>query len=53
MALAASLRLNCAKAGLTARVKSDARAKPREIFIQTSSMNTARQWAAQNCAFDL
>jgi len=44
--------LNCAKAGLAARVRSDASAKPREIFIQTSSMNTARQWAAKNCALD-
>jgi hypothetical protein len=49
MALAASPKLNCAKAGLAARDMSDASAKPREIFIQTSScvMKNARLASAK------
>jgi hypothetical protein len=37
IALAASFRLNCAKAGLADRANSEASAIPHEIFIQTSS----------------
>ncbi|MNP34604.1 hypothetical protein D3C76_1279000 [compost metagenome] len=49
MALTASPKLNCAKTGLAARVRSDASAKPREIFIQTSScvMKNARLTGAK------
>jgi hypothetical protein len=51
--LAASLKLNCAKTGLAARVISEASTKPREIFIQTSScaMKTPDS-QAQSCRFD-